>query len=198
MPPLRACLLSGGASRRMGRDKALLPHPDGGSWLEHSLRLLAQLGAPISLLSRHRPHLKQAAALAPDLAVSLEALEEPAPWEGPLRALDRLMERYPGERLLLCPVDMPWLDLSSLWQLLEQADGAPQRIHVAHDGGRRQPLLGVYPADQPQRASLQAHLARGHRSLQGWLEAVGVQEVPLAAAPLRNANDPAAAAALWP
>ncbi|MFS6826746.1 NTP transferase domain-containing protein [Cyanobium sp. ATX-6F1] len=80
---LRTCLLSGGESCRMGRDKALLPHPEGGSWLERSLRLLAQLEAPISVLSRHPSHLELARAIAPSLAVPLEALEEPAPWEGP-------------------------------------------------------------------------------------------------------------------
>ena len=41
--PLRCCLLSGGASQRMGTDKALLPHPEGGTWLERSLRLLLSL-----------------------------------------------------------------------------------------------------------------------------------------------------------
>ena len=41
---LRCCLLSGGDSRRMGRDKALLPHPEGGTWLERSLGLLADVG----------------------------------------------------------------------------------------------------------------------------------------------------------
>ena len=51
-PTLRCCLLSGGASRRMGHDKALLPHPEGGTWLSRSLLLLAQLEAPITLLSR--------------------------------------------------------------------------------------------------------------------------------------------------
>ena len=64
VPPLRACLLSGGESRRMGRDKALLPHPEGGSWLERSLRLMAQLDAPISVLSRHPGHLDLARAIA--------------------------------------------------------------------------------------------------------------------------------------
>ncbi|HYP03315.1 MAG TPA: NTP transferase domain-containing protein, partial [Cyanobium sp.] len=74
--PLRACLLSGGQSRRMGRDKALLPHPGGGTWLEATLRLLAGLGAPITLLTHHGDHLEAAAALASALAVPLEGVEE--------------------------------------------------------------------------------------------------------------------------
>ncbi|MCP9850955.1 molybdenum cofactor guanylyltransferase [Cyanobium sp. Morenito 9A2] len=198
MPPLRTCLLSGGESRRMGRDKALLPHQEGGSWLERSLRLLALAGAPITVLSRHPSHLELARAIAPSLAVPLEVLEEPAPWEGPLRALARLMEHHPGALLLLCPVDMPWLDGASLDILCQEAHRDPGQVLVAHDGERLQPLLGIYPADRQQRTSVQAHLALGRRSLQGWLEAVGARSVPLPAAALRNANDPATAAALWP
>ena len=48
----------------MGQDKALLPHPEGGTWLERSLLLLAELGAPVPLLSRHPRHLEMARALA--------------------------------------------------------------------------------------------------------------------------------------
>jgi molybdenum cofactor guanylyltransferase len=188
--PLRACLLSGGDSVRMGRDKALLPHPGGGTWLEASLGLLAGLGVPITLLTRHRDHLEAAAALPAGLAVPLEGVEEEAPWEGPLLALQRLMERHPGERLLLCPVDMPWLEPATLRALVVAAAPRPERIHAADDGVRLQPLLGIYPADPPHRAALAAFTAAGGRSLQQWLQAVGFTAVPLPAPALRNANHP--------
>jgi len=42
--PFFPCLLSA-EIRRMGRDKALLPHPAGGTLLEQSLRLLASAAA---------------------------------------------------------------------------------------------------------------------------------------------------------
>jgi molybdopterin-guanine dinucleotide biosynthesis protein A len=174
----------------MGHDKALLPHPGGGSWLEATLRLLAPLEAPITLLTRHRGHLEAAATLAAALAVPLEGMEEPAPWEGPLLALQRLMECHPGERLLLCPVDMPWLEPATLQALVVAAAHRPQRCHAAHDGVRLQPLLGVYPGDLPHRASLEAFTAGGGRSLQRWLQEVGFTGVPLPASALRNANHP--------
>jgi molybdopterin-guanine dinucleotide biosynthesis protein A len=188
--PLRACLLSGGQSRRMGRDKALLPHPGGGTWLEASLRLLAGLGVPLTLLTRHRNHLEAATTLAAALEVTLEAVEEGGPWEGPLLALQRLMERHPGQRLLLCPVDMPWLEPATLQALVAAAALRPERIHAAHDGVRLQPLLGIYPADPPHRAALAAFTASGGRSLQRWLQDVGFTAVPLPASALRNANHP--------
>ena len=191
---LRCCLLSGGASRRMGRDKALLPHPAGCCWLDHSLRQLAALGAPLTLLSGHASHLSRASQLAASLAVPLELLQEPSPPQGPLIALGRLMRHHPNQLLLLCPVDMPALDLATLRQLLRAASSAdssqPSLIHVAHDGSQAQPLLGLYPADGRHRRSLEASLAAGERSLQRWLAVVGSQAVPLPAGPLLNANRP--------
>jgi molybdopterin-guanine dinucleotide biosynthesis protein A len=185
--PFRSCLLSGGASRRMGRDKALLPHPDGGTWLERSLALLLTLGQPVTLLSRHDRHRELAHALADRAGFALTAIAEPPPWEGPLLALARLMERHPGERLLLCPVDMPWLDGASLRALVAAA-AAP--IHLAHDGQRLQPLLGLYPATADRRRRLQAHLATGERRLLGWLAGETWVPVHLPAGPLRNVNRP--------
>jgi molybdopterin-guanine dinucleotide biosynthesis protein A len=183
----------------MGRDKALLPHPAGGCWLDHSLRQLAALGAPLTLLSGHDSHLSRASQLAASLAVPLELLHEPSPPQGPLIALGRLMRHHPNQLLLLCPVDMPALDLATLRQLLQAASSTdlsqldPSQtslIHVAHDGSQAQPLLGLYPADGRHRRSLEASLAGGERSLQRWLAVVGSQAVALRAGPLLNANRP--------
>ena len=192
--PLRACLLSGGASRRMGCDKALLPHPDGGSWLEQSLKRLAGCGAPITLLTSRPQHLNQALTLAAQLPVPLLALAEPPPRQGPLPALARLMAIHAGQRLLLCPVDMPWLDDASLASLLTaavQGGDSADVLHLAHDGERLQPLLGLYPATAARRRRLGQALAAGERRLQAWLAGERWQAVPLDATALRNANRPA-------
>jgi molybdopterin-guanine dinucleotide biosynthesis protein A len=201
MSVLRACLLSGGASRRMGTDKALLPHPAGGTWLEFSLGQLAALPLPITLLSHHRAHQALARPLRDGLGQPISVLEEPPPREGPLLALDRLMHHHPDQDLLLCPVDMPWLETAALKALVAAATttmAAPMAIHLAHDGRRLQPLLGVYPAHASRRQGLRACTAAGGRRLQDWLEGEEVVAVPLPAAGLRNANRPDDATGLWP
>ena len=198
-PPLRCCLVSGGLSRRMGRDKALLPHPEGGTWLERQLRLLAELGAPLTLLSGWPAHLRLAEALAPALAargVALEPLPEPRATaaaeepEGPLVALGRLMAAHPDGRLLLCPVDMPALSLPCLRALCEASQADPGAIWIAASE-RPQPLLGLYPSDSERRHSLRRALRRGERSLQRWLAGERLRALPLPAAALVNLNTPA-------
>jgi molybdopterin-guanine dinucleotide biosynthesis protein A len=192
----RSCLLSGGASRRMGRDKALLPHPAGGTWLDHALELLLALGQPVTLISRHRAHGLRADALMAERGAGslftppLAVFREPPPWDGPLRALARLMERHPEERLLLCPVDMPWLDGPTLEALIAAAAVDPDRdrIHLAHDGQRLQPLLGLVPASTARRCRLEAALEAGERGIQSWLAGEAWAAVPLEARLLRNIN----------
>ena len=179
--------MSGGASRRMGRDKALLPHEAGGSWLEQTLLLLAELNAPITLLSRWPQHL----AAAHDLGLeALEAVAEPPPWEGPLLALHRLMELHPDEQLLLCPVDMPDLNITALTTLLTAASQDGASIRLAHDGHRCQPLLGLYPATATVRRSLADAIASGERRLQAWLATQACDLVLLPAGATRNVNHP--------
>jgi molybdopterin-guanine dinucleotide biosynthesis protein A len=187
----------------MGRDKGLLPHPDGGTWLERSLCLLAQLEAPITLLSRHPAHLelaqrlnnRLAAAPGPSTPPAITPVSEPPPWEGPLLALHRLMQRHPEERLLLCPVDMPDLTLATLHSLLAAADDTaatqePTRLHLAHDGERLQPLLGLYPSSTPIHTHLGAAIKRGERRLQRWLATQAIQTVALDPRTIRNVNRP--------
>lgn len=171
----------------MGRDKALLPHPEGGTWLERTLRLLLELEVPVTLLSRHATHLQLASALN---AEPITAMAEPSPREGPLLALHRLMEMHPNQRLLLCPVDMPWLELEVLRNLLQAAAQHPQRIQLAHDGKHRQPLLGLYPSTTAIRTSLAEAVQGGERRLQSWLAAQDCRDVLLKPATLRNINHP--------
>jgi molybdopterin-guanine dinucleotide biosynthesis protein A len=186
-PFLRCCLLSGGASLRMGQDKALLPHAEGGTWLERTLRLLAELKAPITLLSRWPQHLTLAKALA---LPQLETIQEPPPWEGPLLAVHRLVERYPSERLLITPVDMPELNAAALHGLLSAAAAAPQTIQLAQGGVQLQPLLAVLPADATIRHHLAMAVAKGERRLQSWLMEQRWQAVPLEPQAMRNCNRP--------
>lgn len=187
----------------MGRDKALLPHPTGGTWLERTLLMLAQLEVPITLLSRHPAHLelaqqlnaRLAAAPGPSTPPAITATSEPPPWEGPLLALHRLMQHHPDQRLLLCPVDMPDLTLAALHALLAAADDPagtqePNRLHLAHDGERLQPLLGLYPSSTPIRTHLAAAVQRGERRLQSWLAALPCRPVPLDPRAIRNVNRP--------
>ena len=195
---LRACCLCGGQSRRMGQDKALLLHPDGGTWLERTLLLLAGLERPLILVSHQPSHQQAALGLAQRWGWGdrLELLVEPEPREGPLLALARLMELHPNQRLLLCPVDMPWLRPSTLAALVAAPTDA-NLILVAHDGERRQPLLGLYPSDRRHRAAIGAATAAGERGLQRWIATVGCQELALPPGPLRNANQPEDLAPLW-
>ena len=179
----------------MGRDKALLPHPEGSTWLERTLLLLAQLEAPITLLSRHAEHLERAKALQAKLkgrGIALELIPEPSPREGPLLALHRLMERHPEQRLLLCPVDMPDLNLAALMQLANSEPSLPGCIRLAHDGERLQPMLGLYPSRAPIRAHLAEAVERGERRLQSWLVELPCQAVPLDPRAIRNVNRPEA------
>ena len=188
--PLRPCLLSGGNSRRMGRDKALLPHPEGGNWLERQLRLLGSLGEPVTLLTRHSSHLELAAALNSQGQLRIHPVPEQAPQQGPLVALQRLFELNPSCQLLLCPVDMPWLGESSL-RLLLQAGAAHPDIVLAHDGARPQPLLGIYPATAQRRGDLRRCVESGERRLQTWLAQERSYHLELPVDQLRNCNLPA-------
>ena len=175
----------------MGEDKALLAHPDGGVWLTALIGQVQPLNRPIRVVTRHRAH----AELLKDQP-KLRVWQEPAPWAGPLQALARVLPVTSDQALLVMPVDMPRLSTPVLRQLIAAWQVQPDRVAVAHDGQRLQPLLAVIPSGSPFQSVLIEQVEAGRLRWIDWLRRVPHQTVPLPPAALLNANRPVDLAAL--
>ena len=180
---LRVCLLSGGESRRMGCDKALLPHQKGGVWLTAMIDQLMPLGLPVVVVSRYQVH---ADVLAHQSGV--DVLVEPPPWNGPLQALNCVLSSGSGTAWLVLPVDMPRLTTVVFRQLIDAWRRHPNRVAVAHDGERLQPLLAIIPSGAPFETCLLEQLSRGCYRWLDWLERVPYESVVLPSECLLNIN----------
>ena len=183
---LRACVLAGGQSRRMGRDKALIPRADGRVWLTALIDCLLSMDLAVVVVSGHPGHQPY---VCQQSRVSL--LLEPAPWSGPLQALSHVLSIDPGDPLLVLPVDMPCLTSVVLHQLIDAWRSDPSSAAIADDGDVCQPLLGIYPSGPPFQRTLIDQLKRGDHRWLSWLGRIPHRKVLLPAHALLNANCPA-------
>ena len=181
---LRACVLSGGASRRMGCDKALLPHPNGGVWLSELVSQLRALSLSVVVVTGHSSHQQLLHG-----RTGVELLAEQPAGLGPLHALGQLVAAEPQqEAWLVVPVDMPLLSSALLKRLIQAWKLDPCQAAVADDGQRLQPLLGIYPTSEVFAASLHQQLSEGDRRWMHWLERIPYRAVLFGADQLRNFN----------
>ncbi|MEQ3657806.1 MAG: molybdenum cofactor guanylyltransferase [Glaciecola sp.] len=103
-----AIVLAGGASSRMGKDKALL-EIDGETMLARTKALLEETNVTKVMVSRntsqtdHRP----------------EYFSDIIPHKGPLSGIHSFAFRFPNANLLILPVDLPLMDSSSLQSLID-------------------------------------------------------------------------------
>ena len=178
-------VLCGGRSRRMGRDKALLPHPHGGSLLQHTCALALATGLETICFSRpgqgHDQHLATSPALG-----QVRVLEEQPPWEGPLLALAKLMAIYPRRPLLLLACDLP--NLTSPLLNAIAAPLPPHRARITTDGQQQQPLLASYGYELA--VTLHQAVAAGMRSFRRWLPGLQVEWLQVSSTALVNLNHP--------
>lgn len=188
---LLGVVLAGGASRRMGADKALLTHPDGSSWLEAQVQLLRSVGLEVCVLTGHGRH---HALLSSCEGVTVQA----EPWQpaGPLWALSCVLHDRDDEALLTLPVDMPGLRSEALQQLIRCWRLQPSTALVADDGSRLQHLFGIYPCGALYRQALDDELTEGKARWRGWLARIPHETVNLPSDQLVNVNRPIDLAAL--
>lgn len=176
--PCIGVVLAGGQSRRMGRDKALLPW-QGRPLIERQLAILLEAGVDRAVASGHRP--------------DYDGIDDFRSQAGPLSGLAGVAAGMPDAAMLLViPVDMPLLGVGLMRRLrTEQPEACclrfadrflPMRLHLDDDSRR---TLGILlDADDPRQCSLHAL----ERSLD-------VQQIPLApaeATQLTDCNTPAA------
>ena len=169
----------------MGRDKALLPSAAGGVWLTALIERLLSMDLPVVVVSGRPAH--QACV---NKLKRVRLLPEPAPWNGPLKALSHVLSSDQGDPLLVLPVDMPFLTTAVLHQLIDAWRRDPSTAAVADDGDVCQPLLGIYPSGPPFQRELMDQLNRGDHRWQNWLGRIPHRRVLLPSHALLNANCP--------
>lgn len=177
-----AVLLAGGASRRMGVDKALLPAPGGHApsqpvlmWQRQFQVLQALEPAEIFLSGPRRPGFPEA----------VRCIADRLPSRGPLGGLATCLDRITTPWLLVLAIDLPFMESAFLFRVLEACK--PGRGAVPRRPACYEPLAAVYPRAAAETAN--AALNVGQFRLQDLVERlVGaslVEPYPLRSSDLR-------------
>ncbi|MBU3750921.1 MAG: molybdenum cofactor guanylyltransferase [Mycobacterium sp.] len=183
--PLAAVVLVGGASRRMGRDKATMPHPAHPelTMVEHTVAVLAARCAPVIVV---------AAPGQPLPALSAEIIHDRLRGTGPLPATGRGLRAAAAagvQSAFVAAVDMPNLSVGLVDQLLAHLARHRDADVVLPWDGRDHYLAGIYRTDLADR--IDALVASGQRSMRAVADTVSTRRVIVEpAAELHNMNSP--------
>jgi len=179
--PLAAVVLAGGASRRMGRDKATMAHPGRPdlTMVEHTVVVLAGRCAPVFVVAAPGQRLP---------ALDARIIDDPVRGVGPLLATGvglRAAATAGFERAFVSAVDMPNLTADLVDQL------------AAHHGadvvlpwdGRDHYLAAIYRTGLTER--IDVLVDAGHRSMRSLISTVVTERVVLPPGDaLTNVNAP--------
>lgn len=154
---IEAVILTGGASRRMGSDKATL-EVDSVSMALRTARKLEELKIPVTVLGR----------------TPLEGfgfIADQKDFQGPMVALSAFSPSRQWVFVASC--DMPRFEASIVRVLANLATSTDADALIPSIEGRLQPLLGLY------RDEAFASLSKGMRSMMAWLNTLKVVALPL-------------------
>ncbi|HUY80544.1 MAG TPA: molybdenum cofactor guanylyltransferase [Acidobacteriaceae bacterium] len=129
---MNAFVLAGGASSRMGRDKALLPL-NGRPLIEHALDKLLALGFTPRIVGSR-----------PDLASFAPVVPDNFPGSGPLGGIEAALAASNTQQNLFLAVDLPLLPVSFLRWLIDRAALTNALATIPLLQWRPQPLCAVY------------------------------------------------------
>ncbi|MCC7498191.1 MAG: molybdenum cofactor guanylyltransferase [Bryobacterales bacterium] len=172
-------VLTGGASQRMGRDKALLPY-ENRTLVEHVAAIVAEAAGSAVLVG------------APERypAIGLRAIADTLEPCGPLGGILTALRASEADWNLIVACDMPGISTLFLHRLLEaaQVTGAQCLLPVSPDG-RVHPLCAVY--HRSAVVPVEEALRRGTRKVRECLRELRVVEWPVnEPSALGNVNTP--------
>lgn len=169
MSTVAGIILAGGRSRRMGRDKALLPLPgdNQSTFISHQAALLSAFCDEVILVARHE---EQAAnCVLPGVTVVIDQVPE----VGPLMGLYSGLRSMQAPHALVVAVDMPFIQPELIAFLLSFSCDDALLIPVVDDVP--QVLLAIYP--RSLLLTIEICLHAGERGPRGLLKAARVRYI---------------------
>ncbi|MBK7904736.1 MAG: NTP transferase domain-containing protein [Proteobacteria bacterium] len=165
LAPLYGLVLAGGASRRMGQDKAAL-----------ALHGRPQLDWACDTLARHCKR----------VFVSIRADQQDDPIRsgrpmivdvhegaGPIAGIAAAQAAHPGNAWLVLACDLPFVDDAAISHLVGRRDGRPVVAYASSHDGLPEPLCAIY--EPASREGVLAALASGRNCPRKFIVGTGVE-----------------------
>ena len=138
MDGLDGFVLAGGASRRMGSDKALLRFPGTAPMALHVATTLASVCTRVRLVRQN----KDDASFRDGIGTEFAVVSDGGGPRHPLRGIAAALFAAATPMVVIVPCDVPFLSVGSLRKLMA---ASAERGAVAFDGVSVHPLIGVFP-----------------------------------------------------
>ena len=179
MPEIEAVILAGGRSRRMGRDKSLLPFGGYPTLAEYQYRRLARIFSRVSLSSKEGKFTFDA-PLIPDRSEQFS----------PMIALASILEGAEAKAVFVLGVDMPFVEKEVIEELRKASSDKPlAEIVVARSPTGVEPLCAIYRRSLLPK--IEKLIASGNHRLRSLLETSPTLEIPFSeTGPFVNLNHP--------
>lgn len=179
--PLCGLVLAGGASRRMGRDKAAL-----------ALHGQPQLHWARELLLRHCAEVFvsiRADQQDDPVRRGLPAIVDHHDGAGPIAGIAAAQAAHPQRAWLVLACDLPFVDDDCIARLVEARDGRPVVAYASSLDGLPEPLCAIY--EPSSRAGVLAAIESGRNCPRKFILGTGVVLLQQAdPAALENVNTP--------
>lgn len=181
IPPIVGLVLSGGHSRRMGRDKGAIKNDQGKQWVHAQADTLAQFMQEVFISCRKEQ--------AEDYAGPYPFIFDQWDSQGPMTGLLTAMVQHTGTAFFVLGVDLFPSDDSVYRQLIEARSPDKLATIVIQPDGYLQPLMGIW--EPLAKEKLEAAWKDGKFSLRHFLQENHhyVRAVPVLTE-LKNANEP--------
>ena len=127
---MKAIVLAGGKSSRMGQDKALMKI-NGKAMMQYVIDNLSQAFGEV-FISGNRL----------DYPVSMKVIKDVNEQKGPMGGI-RSALAYCGQDIFVCSCDMPFVSPELIRNMLQRKEEG--KISIAHYSGKIYPVLGIYP-----------------------------------------------------
>jgi molybdopterin-guanine dinucleotide biosynthesis protein A len=125
-------ILSGGASRRMGEDKSLLPFKEFNTLIEYQHNKLSKIFSTVYISSKNNKF---------DFNANL-LIDNSQEIHSPMIALKSILSKITSEKVFIVTVDVPLIKEETFDTLVSQS--TPYKITIAKDSTHTHNLCGVF------------------------------------------------------